>query len=93
MRFQVLNMRVLGRVQGVGFRYFTQRMARQHAVTGWVRNLPDGSVEIEAVGAPDAMELFLRAVQEGPAFSHVERVEMEKGEVDEKMFSTFEIMD
>lgn len=66
---------VRGRVQGVGFRYFTERAAVSESISGWVRNLPDGSVEVEAHGQPDAMERFERAIRMGPAGSRVSDVE------------------
>ncbi|MCG3177909.1 MAG: Acylphosphatase [Phycisphaerae bacterium] len=49
-----------GRVQGVGFRYTACRVAADYPVTGYVRNLPDGRVELVAEGAPSALEQFLR---------------------------------
>ena len=52
-----------GRVQGVGFRATTAQLARRYPVAGWVRNLPDGRVQLFAEGAPDAVEAFLRAVR------------------------------
>jgi len=51
-----------GRVQGVGFRMTTLRIARQYAVTGYVRNLPDGQVEVLVVGTADEIARFLDAV-------------------------------
>ena len=51
-----------GRVQGVGFRYTTQRLAERFPVTGFVRNLPNGDVELVAQGEPDQVEEFLAAV-------------------------------
>ncbi len=51
-----------GRVQGVGFRYTTHEVAQTHAVTGFVRNLRDGRVELVAEGAPAELESFLAAV-------------------------------
>lgn len=51
-----------GRVQGVGFRATTQSLAGGHPVTGWVRNLEDGRVEMWAQGAPAAVEAFLRDI-------------------------------
>ena len=47
---------ISGRVQGVGFRYFTQAAAGREGLHGWVRNLPDGRVEVEAEGDADAIE-------------------------------------
>lgn len=53
-----------GRVQGVGFRYATLEISRDHRVTGFVRNLPDGSVELEAQGNPATVKDFLDAVSD-----------------------------
>lgn len=51
-----------GRVQGVGFRYTTCEIAERFAVSGYVQNLPDGSVKLVAEGEPDELERFLGAV-------------------------------
>ncbi len=51
-----------GTVQGVGFRMTTRRIARQYAVTGYVRNLPDGQVELVVAGQADEIERFLGEV-------------------------------
>jgi acylphosphatase len=56
------HVRYSGRVQGVGFRYTAQRLAVDFPVSGYVRNLPDGDVEVVAEGAPEAVEAFLAAV-------------------------------
>ena len=66
---------VRGDVQGVGFRYFVQRKAQQLGVRGWVRNNPDGTVELVAEGNRDDLEQLQRAVEEGPRMAHVERVD------------------
>jgi acylphosphatase len=55
--------RYSGGVQGVGFRATTASMARQHPVTGYVKNLPDGRVELFAEGKADAVAAFLQAVR------------------------------
>ena len=65
---------ISGRVQGVGFRYFTQRVAARHGISGWVRNTPDGRVEIEAEGDDHAMRQFESSVSMGPAGAHVDHV-------------------
>ena len=51
-----------GRVQGVGFRYSVKQLATGFDVTGWVRNLPDGTVEMQASGEPAEVEAFVAAV-------------------------------
>ncbi|MFC1485958.1 acylphosphatase [Candidatus Latescibacterota bacterium] len=65
-----------GRVQGVGFRFFTHRLARDRGIAGWVKNLPDGSVEIHAEGEKSAMEEFVSLVEEGPMFGSVSDIEL-----------------
>jgi len=57
---------VEGRVQGVGFRYFTQERAVFLGLTGWVRNRWNGTVEITAEGSRADLEIFLKAIQRGP---------------------------
>ncbi len=68
---------VRGRVQGVGFRYFTQSVARNLALTGFVRNEPDGGVVAEVQGPVAAVDEFLRHVGLGPAFARVDEVVVE----------------
>ena len=72
---RAVRLRVRGRVQGVGFRYFTLRWARELGLDGWVRNLPDGSVEVEAVGGEEALQGLRRALARGPAGARVAAVE------------------
>jgi acylphosphatase len=71
---------IRGRVQGVGFRYFALRRARDLRVSGQVWNRPDGSVEIQAEGEPDALDGFVDAVRRGPSGARVERVEETRSE-------------
>lgn len=68
---------IRGRVQGVGFRFFAERQARECGVRGWVRNRSDGAVEVLAIAAPEALERFRRQLQLGPPAAHVEAVEAE----------------
>lgn len=62
-----------GRVQGVGFRYNTRGLADGFAVTGYVKNLPNGQVEVMAQGAPDQVDAFLAAIG-GRMTQFIERV-------------------
>ena len=65
---------VEGRVQGVGFRYFVIQSVRDLAISGWVRNLSDGRVEILAEGKREDLEAMLQRVRKGPSASKVNRV-------------------
>jgi acylphosphatase len=67
---------VSGRVQGVGFRWFTQAAAVREGLHGWVRNLPDGRVEISAEGDAEALDRFEHRVRHGPSGARVEEVEI-----------------
>jgi acylphosphatase len=53
-----------GRVQGVGFRYTVRNIAMRHNITGYVRNLPDGRVELVAEGPDDEMDQFLESIKQ-----------------------------
>lgn len=53
-----------GRVQGVGFRYTSARLAQRFPLTGWVQNLPDGTVELEVQGEPSVITAYLAQLQE-----------------------------
>lgn len=72
-----ISARITGRVQGVGFRNFTQRKARQLGVDGWVRNEPDGSVRFEAEGDEEALENLVSAVHTGPRMAQVDTVNVD----------------
>lgn len=65
---------VVGKVQGVGFRWFVREQARRWGVRGWVRNQPDGSVEIAASGEAESLTGLLAAVRRGPDGAVVEVV-------------------
>jgi acylphosphatase len=66
---------IRGEVQGVGYRFFAQRAAARHQVTGYVRNRPDGSVEAWAEGPADNVEAFKNDLATGPQFSFVQQIE------------------
>ncbi len=67
---------VSGRVQGVGFRYAAQQMARSLNLKGWVQNLPDGSVSAAVEGERDACYSFLQWCRKGTGYSWIENVEI-----------------
>ena len=69
--------RIYGHVQGVGFRYFTWQYALKIGVTGFVRNLADGSVEVIAVGSESQIEALDAWLQEGPRTAIVDNVFVE----------------
>lgn len=69
-----LHALVTGHVQGVGFRWFTVHAAREAGVYGWVRNLPDGDVEVLAQGPREALQRLLASLRQGPRGSRVRQV-------------------
>ena len=71
---------VTGRVQGVGFRYFVQEAADREGVTGYVRNLPDGSVEAYVEGEAEAVIRVERAIRMGPGGARVTHVNVDDEE-------------
>lgn len=80
---------ISGRVQGVGFRWYVQRRAEECGVVGWVRNLPDGRVEVVSKGDSQALATLHAALTQGPRLSHVEnvdKVDIPHETVDDKFF-------
>jgi acylphosphatase len=69
-----LHLRISGHVQGVGFRWFVMRVARDAGLVGRVHNNPDGTVEVEAAGTPAALEHLRNRVSVGPRGARVDRV-------------------
>ncbi len=70
-----LHALVYGYVQGVGYRMFVQERASRLGLTGWVRNLPDGSVEVTAEGEQEALEQLVEWLKQGPWGASVRSVE------------------
>ncbi|WP_462281779.1 acylphosphatase [Salinivirga cyanobacteriivorans] len=71
------NLTIKGRVQGVGFRYSTVEKARQLGVVGYVSNMPDGAVYIEAEGTEEILGDFIAWCRKGPSMAFVEDVKIE----------------
>ena len=74
MSERAIRLRVKGRVQGVGFRWFVRTTARRLGIAGWVRNLDDGTVELAARGSDRALSDLRSAVRRGPDGAHVDEV-------------------
>jgi acylphosphatase len=68
---------ISGRVQGVGFRFFAEAAGQREGLQGWVRNLPDGRVEIVSEGDAEALERFERVIRQGPPGGRVDGVEVD----------------
>lgn len=81
---------VKGRVQGVGYRFFTQDAAETCGLKGWVRNLPGGHVEAEVEGPKSTIESFLEELRKGPPIARVDAVDVE-WHLPTRQFSDFEI--
>ncbi len=74
-RLRALRWIVRGRVQGVSYRYFTQQAARELELTGWVKNLADGTVEVQVAGDSEVLERLRRRLLEGPRFGRVDGID------------------
>jgi acylphosphatase len=84
-----LQINISGRVQGVGFRYSAVHKAQQLGIKGFVKNMYDGSVFIEAEGDEISMDHFLIWCNKGPSFSRVEKVSTTEGTV--KNYTSFTV--
>ena len=82
---------VSGIVQGVGFRYFTQDEAERLKLSGYVRNLRDGRVEIYAIGPPENLSRLRTLLERGPRGAMVQHVAEESAELDAKFEQEFSI--
>jgi acylphosphatase len=80
---------IRGQVQGVGFRYFVERVAAELKLTGYTRNLDDGRVEVYAVGPPETLREMNQRLWQGPRFAEVRGVEEQDAAVRE--YSSFRI--
>ncbi len=80
-----------GRVQGVGFRYSVKQIAAGFEVTGWVRNLRDGSVEMLASGAPEEVDAFIAAVASSHLGGYIKDTRREASDPDPSAGTGFEI--
>jgi acylphosphatase len=82
---------VSGIVQGVGFRYFTQNAAERLHLSGYAKNVPDGSVEVYAIGTPEQLAKLRSALERGPWGASVSEVAEEQVAIDANYASGFVI--
>lgn len=85
-----IHLIISGRVQGVGFRFYTRDIADETDIKGWVKNLRDGSVEVVAEGKEENLQAFLKKLREGYLGKNISHIE-EKEEPYTGAFNSFEI--
>jgi len=81
MEKSLFKITIAGRVQGVGYRHAARTNARYLGITGFVKNLPDGSVYIEAEGNRNQLDEFVNWCRKGPGFGHVDNVKIDTGAI------------
>lgn len=86
-----LHLFIVGSVQGVGFRQYIKRKARQMGLTGWIRNRADGSVEAVAQGVGEDLQALIRFAKRGVPLSEVQSVTVEWEEQKEQ-FNSFDVL-
>lgn len=67
-----------GLVQGVAYRFYAEKYAARLDITGWVRNLPDGRVEVLAEGTAEHIEMFLERLKEGPSHARIDSFDVRR---------------
>lgn len=82
---------VSGMVQGVGYRYFAQRVADQLGISGYAKNLQDGRVEVYAIGRADSLESLRAALARGPHSADVESVDVDDRPIEKRYLDGFSI--
>jgi acylphosphatase len=86
-----LRLRIVGSVQGVGYRYAMEREAAKLAITGWVRNCRDGSVEAVIQGAPESLDALAAWARRGPRGAQVTGVSSSVADGHDQTYERFEI--
>ncbi len=78
-----VQLKVFGRVQGVGFRYYTKQIAEGLGLTGWVKNNLDYTVSISAEGDKPTLDRFIAMIEKGPTYGRVDQVDKEWSQEEE----------
>ena len=89
--FSEIHCVVKGKVQRVGYRDFVERLTKERALTGWIKNLPDGSVEVLIQGTPDELKECIEALNRGPVLAKVESLSVD-WRTPEKHFEDFKVI-
>ncbi len=79
----VAKLKIHGRVQGVFFRQSTREKARELGLSGWVKNMPDGTVEALAAGPESVVQELIVWCGQGPAYARVDRVDVQMTNIEE----------
>lgn len=87
---KTLRITVTGRVQGVGFRYYTQITAEKYQLTGWVKNNDDGSVLMMVSGDEKILQYFIQEIESGNQYAYVSNMKIE--ETTYQKYENFEIL-
>ena len=82
---------IRGDVQGIGYRWFVEKTAAESGINGWVKNLPDGNVEVEAEGRKETLKNFLGTLKTGHRWARVNEIIADWTPVTEKSGSGFSI--
>ncbi len=91
---QAVHVIVSGRVQGVGYRWFVQNVATKLGIKGYVRNLPDGTVELDAEGETESLNTLINEMKKGPRGAYVQALQEQRKPLQsesERRFTAFEI--
>ncbi|MFA6957391.1 MAG: acylphosphatase [Thermoanaerobaculia bacterium] len=75
---EIRHIRIHGKVQGVGYRFYATRVARRLGLKGWIQNLRDGSVEAMVEGEPPKIDEWITEIKEGPRYAEVVRIDQER---------------
>ena len=82
---ELRHLRIHGKVQGVGFRFFATRVARRLGLKGWIENLRDGTVEAQVEGEAAAIDDWIKEIKEGPRFAEVTKIDQQRKEFTGKL--------
>ena len=82
---EMRHLRIHGKVQGVGFRFFATRVARRLGLKGWIENLRDGTVEALVEGEPTSIDEWINEIKEGPRYAEVTKIDQERREFSGKL--------